>query len=576
MKKKKKRKNLRKAGVVLNQVPLEGYNKALMLYQHDQLHESLAELDKLTVINGQGNHAVDHLRAGILFKLGKVKEAVAPAMKAVALSPEKPEYLITLGVIMDRAGRPFDALGYLSKASTLDPGRIGTYKNMAVVLWKMERHEQSLVCYRKALELDENNLELLQTIGYNYYLLGDLKEAADYYERALAQKGDHSDVWCGIGNLLQSKGDSKAALQCYEKALAINPRCFSAYQLVAHCGKISDEKRRMLASTLTEFLEKNDLSVKNQRNINFTIARLYHDLKEYDTAFHYYVSANEYRHKDLDTNFSLKNYKEHIVTLISTFTKPLFQKLHQYGSASRQPVFVVGMPRSGTTLLEQIISSHSRGFGAGELPTIKKIAMEWKRMLPQEDFSAAIGELNPEEIQGKAEEYLYRLQRHAQSAEKIVDKMPHNLQFLWCIALLFPEAPVIYCRRNPRDNCFSCFVTDFNTGHGYKDDLYSLGKYYRIYESLMEHWKQVIPNPILTVQYEEMVANPESITRKVIEHIGLDWEPECLKLRSKQHFSLTASNVQIRKGIYRSSVQRWKLYEKHLTPLLAGLGEDKN
>ena len=139
-----------------------------------------------------------------------------------------------------------------------------------------------------------------------------------------------------------------------------------------------------------------------------------------------------------------------------------------------------------------------------------------------------------------------------------------------------PEAPIIYCRRDPRDTCFSCFVTDFNSGHEYKNDLYTLGRYYRIYERLMAHWKPVIPNPILTVQYEELVDNPEQISRKVIEHIGLDWEPECLELRSKQHFSLTASNVQIRKGIYRSSVQRWKLYEKDLTPFLDGLEKYKN
>ena len=581
MKEKKNREYLRNSGansaVVLKHIPAKGYSKALMLYQKGQLRESLAELDKLPAASGNNNDGtVDHLRAGILFKLDKMKEAVAPAMRAVASVPSNAEYLNTLGVIMNRVDRPLEALGYLSKASTLDPGRAQTYKNMAAVLWKMERHEQSLVCYRKALELDENNLELLKIIAYNYYLLGDLKEAADYYERALARKGDHSEVWCGIGSLLQSKGDSKAALKCYEKALEINPRCFSAYQLVAHTGQVPDNKKRMLASTLKEFLHTDDLSAKNQRNIYFSLARLFHDLKEYDTAFHYYVSANEYRHKDINTDFSLESYEEQTQTFISTCNKPLFQKFLQYGSPSRQPVFVVGMPRSGTTLLEQVIASHSKGFGAGELPIIKRIAMEWKRMMPQEDFSLGLNSLiSQEEILSKTEQYLARLRRHAPGAERIVDKMPHNLQFLWCIALLFPKAPVIHCRRDPRDNCFSCFVTDFDTGHGYKDDLYTLGKYYRIYENLMEHWKQVVPNPILTVQYEEMVTDPEKMTRKVIDHIGLDWEPECLQLRSKQHFSLTASNVQIRKGIYRSSVQRWMRYEKHLAPLLAGLEEYK-
>jgi tetratricopeptide (TPR) repeat protein len=578
-KKKNKRKKLSssrsKSGFSGKHAPAGKYNAAIAYYQKGQLLKALAVLGDMPA-TGRPNDkgAFYHLRASILFKLGNIKEAAAAARQAVALSPKNAEFLNTLGVILDRVGRPMDGLNYLSKASSLEPGRMQTFKNMGAILWKMERHDQALICYRKALELDENNLELLKTIGYNYYLLGDLKEAADYYEKALTKKGDHSEVWSGIGALLQSKGDREGARLCYKKALETNPRCFPAYEIYTHLGNIPDDEKRVRAATLERFLETDDLSVRDRRRINFSLARLSHDLKEYDRAFQYYLLANDFRRKDLDSHFTIELYEKEIETLISNITESSYKKRRKGSSSSRQPVFVVGMPRSGTTLLEQIIASHSQGFGAGELPTIKKIVTDWRGFIQQKPFTYTIDELSP--IQTQAKYYLSRLRKHAQSAARIVDKMPHNLQFLWCIGLLFPEAPVIYCRRDPRDTCFSCFVTDFNSGHEYKNDLYTLGRYYRIYEKLMAHWKQVIPNPILTVQYEELVDNPEQISRPVIEHIGLDWEPECLGLRSKQHFSLTASNVQIRKGIYRSSVQRWKLYEKHLAPLLDGLGDYKN
>ncbi len=258
-KKKNKRKKLSssrsKFGFSGKHAPAGKYNAAIAYYQKGQLQEALSVLGKIPA-TGRSNDkgACYHLRASILFKLGKINEAAAAARQAVALTPENAEFLNTLGVILDRVGRPMEGLNYLSKASTLEPGRMQTFKNMGAILWKMGRHDQALICYRKALELDENNLELLRTIGYNYYMLGNLKEAADYYEKALTKEGDHDEIWSGIGSLLQSKGEREGregARLCYKKALETNPRCFPTYEIYTHFGKRSPPHLFLPGTTLS-------------------------------------------------------------------------------------------------------------------------------------------------------------------------------------------------------------------------------------------------------------------------------------------------------------------------------------
>ncbi|MEA3468753.1 MAG: sulfotransferase [Thermodesulfobacteriota bacterium] len=572
--KKNKRRNKVNTGRINKGPQSQFLEKAVELYHKGAMHNSLQMLLKISKHNSANQKGVvSHLKGIVLYNLGKFEDAIHAVKHALVLDPKNYEFLNTLALAFDKSGQPLMALRYLSQACAIDMGYIKTYKNMATILHQLERYDQSLICLNKALELDSTNFELLKQTAYNYYQLGDLTSASQYYEKALEQEGDHSVIWLAIGTLFQSKGDLEGANQCFIKAIVENSHNYSAYENYVHSGKISDNERKKIADRLKDFLATLPLSVSDKRHIYFTLGRVYHDLNDHDSAMQFYVKGNKAREKELRSNFSLARYEEQIKHFISVFDKLFFKKNCSFGSPSRQPVFVVGMPRSGTTLLEQIIASHSKGYGAGELSTIKKIVhTEFNALQQKKTFEYGLQTATREKIKHQVDYYFSQSKKHAPSnAVKIVDKFPHNLQFLWCIALLFPQAPVIHCRRDPRDTCLSCFVTNFSSGHGYKNDLFTLGSYYRIYEGLMEHWKRVIPNPILTVPYEELIENPEKHSKKIIEHIGLEWEPDCLTLRSKQHFSLTASNVQIRKGIYKSSVQRWKKYENHLQPLLDGL-----
>ncbi len=572
--KKNKRCNKVNSGHINKGSQSQSFKKAVKLYHKGEMHKALQMLLKISKYNSANQKgAVSHLKGVVLYNLGKFEDAIQAVEHALVLDPENHEFLNTLALAFDKSGQPLVALRYLAQACAIDTGCINTYKNMAAILHQLERYDQSLICFKKALELDCTNFELLKQTAYNCYQLGDLTSASQYYEKALEQEGDHSVIWSAIGALFQSKGDLEGANQCFIKAIVENPHNYSAYEHYVHSGKVSDKERNTIADRLREFLATLPLSTSDKRHVFFTLGRVYHDLSDFNSAMQFYVKGNEAREKEIGSDFSLARYEEHIDHFISVFDKSFFQKNCSLGSPSRQPVFVVGMPRSGTTLLEQIIASHSKGYGAGELSTIKKIVhTEFTALQQKKAFEFALQTITKEQIQQQVDYYFSQSRKQAPSnAEKIVDKFPHNLQFLWCIALLFPKAPVIYCRRDPRDTCLSCFVTNFSSGHGYKKDLFTLGSYYRIYEGLMKHWQQVIPNPILTVQYEELIENPEKHSKKIIEHIGLEWEPDCLTLRSKQHFSLTASNVQIREGIYKSSVQRWKKYENHLQPLLEGL-----
>jgi hypothetical protein len=253
----------------------------------------------------------------------------------------------------------------------------------------------------------------------------------------------------------------------------------------------------------------------------------------------------------------------------------VFAERQGKGSASDLPVFVVGMPRSGTTLTEQIIASHGRAGGAGELG---RIAMFARRLsyAPKRDlgkFKAALDGLGQKAVREMGSNYVDLLRFHAPKAERVVDKMPHNFQFLGFAALMCPQARVVHCSRNPVDTCWSCFQNPLNEAHGYSRTLTDLGLYYREYKRLMDHWKAVLPLQIYELNYQQLTADFENEARKLIDFIGLPWDDACLNFHEAGRTVRTFSRQQVRSPIYTSSVERWRRYENELQPLLAALGD---
>jgi hypothetical protein len=271
-------------------------------------------------------------------------------------------------------------------------------------------------------------------------------------------------------------------------------------------------------------------------------------------------------------SFDRKTFEEYINNLTATFTRDFLARIPHAENNNELPVFVVGMPRSGTTLVESILASHPDIYGAGELGYVTEISIKLGKLLGNDlAFPASINDMTVDAANSIAGEYISALRVLAGDATRVVDKFPSNFLYLGLIQVLFPAARVIHCRRDPRDTCLSIYFKNFVGAHPYAYNLEDLGFFYTKYQRLMEYWRQTLSIPILEVDYESLVSDQENISRQLVSFCGLKWHDDCLKFHEHERFAATASYDQVRKPIYKTSVNRWKNYEKYIQPLTNAL-----
>ena len=316
------------------------------------------------------------------------------------------------------------------------------------------------------------------------------------------------------------------------------------------------------------------LAQKDLAEAHLAVAGIYDSRGLVHQAFPYFAAGNEI--KSRRSQYRPEIHTQFTDRIVSVFDGTLFDRMRPFGVHNRLPLFVIGMPRSGTTLVEQILASHSRIVGAGELHDIGNIAGTIRQRAQVPEFfpesTLALSSVMAPEF---AESYLERISGLGPDASRVTDKMPDNYQFLGLIALLLPDARIIHCRRDPLDTCLSCYLTNFAGEMGFARNLAHLGACYRDYERLMDHWRRVLPLPILDVQYEELVRDQERVSRDMVNFAGLEWEESCLEFyRTKRPVS-TASTQQVRRPIYTSSIGRAQAYADYLAPLIEALGEDR-
>jgi len=302
------------------------------------------------------------------------------------------------------------------------------------------------------------------------------------------------------------------------------------------------------------------LTRRERMSLQFAIGKFCDDTRQFDLAFNAYREANRLQ-RDMEGGFDRAVFSSQIDALINSYSAELLSRNWDGASESERPVLIVGMPRSGTTLLEQIIASHPRAFGAGELPFWGRAAKAYR----PDVLSANLG---PDFIAQSAASYLQLLASTGSEAERVVDKMPGNFLWLGLIHAVFPHARILHCQRHPIDTCLSIYFQNFNASHAYGTDLGDLAYYYQEYRRLMAHWRQVLRKDcFLDVSYEALIGNPELQSRQVIEFIGLEWDERCLDYSRTKRGVATASQWQVRQKIYTSSMERWRHFEKHLGPL---------
>ena len=553
---------------------LSSYRRALLL-QPEHV-EALLHLADLLLAQGRPEQAIDYYQRLVRLWPGKaqvhanlghaLREAGDPTAAraacecAVQLMPDSAEMHMGLGNAHADLGAFESAEASYRRALELNPGLTKAFGNLGLILRELGRITDAEQAYRQALQQQPDSPEILTQLAIVQRLLGQVEAAEHGLNQALQLSSSSAATVVALGDLAADRGDFPLAEQRYREAFALDPGQDSAWANITATRKMLAEDRDWLIQA-EALAARRPLKPRSEVALNFALGKFHDDVGQYDQAFTHYHRANE----------RVKQYRPPHDRLLLEDTFRFVRGLYDanWVNASRartqvdhQPIFIVGMPRSGTSLAEQILASHPEVFGAGELPFWKVASL---------DVGAASLESGPgpERVEPRAAEYDALLRRLAQGQRHVVDKMPANFAHLGMIHAALPDARIIHMQRNPIDTCLSIYFQNFHVAHSYSNDLDDLAHYYDEYRRLMQHWAAVLPqNRLLEVPYEALVSEPEHWTRRMLEFAGLPWDEACLNFHRTHREVRTFSRWQVRQQISKGSVARWRRYAAHVGPLL--------
>ncbi len=511
-------------------------NLGAMLIEDDKADEAIKVLLGALKLNPKYSEAHNNIANAFLAKEDHDR-AIAAYNNALNLNPNYPEPLLGLARVYREKDRHDEALNYARRALELNPDKAEAYSLLGDILIKKGEYQECEAAYRKALALDENLLT----------------------------------AHLGLGQLRIEQGQLDVAKETFEHCMAISPDELAPYIFMAQARKI-EKNDPVLARLEKEAEQIGTMPSQKAMTLHFAMGKAYDDLKEHDQAFPHFLEGC--RIKRAKIQYSPDNHDLATRNICNFFSPENIAKLRGGGNQSDLPIFVLGMPRSGTTLTETILASHPDVFAAGELHDLLSIANHPKPGVNSEGFPLSMQGLTPDDLTLMGNRYLERLRKHAPDAKRITDKMPANFMALGLIHLMLPKAKIIHVKRNPADICLSAFTKNFNNSQYHSYDLTEMGRFYVDYARLMEHWQKVLPEgSFFNIQYEELVADPETKSRELVEFCGLEWNEACLTPHKTERNVKTASVTQVRQPVYTSSVERWRRYEKFLQPLMIALGE---
>ena len=556
-----------------------------------------------------------HNRVGnALAALARYEEAIVHYRKAIELRPELFGARNNLGNALVALDRHEEAIEHFHGALGGMPQEAAelsrqTYNRLGGALMALRRTEEAKACFEKVLVLGGDIAEPAPDLGGAPTAVARPDDAIVHAGPALAAKPDFARAHSNLGSALIDLNRPEEALASFDRALAIDPRLVGAhhgigiaqltlgrldesrraFERAIEIDPLSFESHRSLAEAKQfapddpqlEALERaardlDALTADQQINLHFALASAYANLRRHELSFRHLLAGNALKRSQTEYDEAVTLGK--LARSRAAFTPELVGRLRGLGDPSRRPIFIVGMPRSGTTLVEQVLASHSQVFGAGELEHFSgaagSVCEPPGATVPYPEMLATI---TGERLRALGTRYLASASAvapRAAAAERITDKLPANFRLVGLIHLALPNARIIHVRRDPLDTCFSCFSKLFAGELAFTYDLGELGRHYRAYEALMAHWRTILPpGAMLEVQYEALIADFEPQARRLLAHCGLDWDDACLAFHQTQRPVRTASAAQVRQPIYRSSVGRWRPYEVWLGPLREALGE---
>ena len=421
--------------------------------------------------------------------------------------------------------------------------------------------------YGRVLELNPNSHDAMHLLGLVKAESDQDEAGARLIEAAIKLRPEVAAFRHNIAGVYRRIGKLKEAETEFREAIRLKPDYAEAYQGLAEMIKFEPDDQ--LLNQIEAQLSNDEVSPNQASYFHFAAGKVLDDQGHYESAFQHYEQGNS----DAKRSFSTQEYRQKVKDNLYQFSPQLIERLAGAGSTSKRPFFVVGMPRSGTSLVEQILASHSRVFGAGELNDMKFIAHDGIQLTGvQQAYPGYVAELTAEHLQTLANRYLDRTS--TSGSDHVVDKHPLNFNHIGLILLMFPNAKVIHTERHALDTCLSCFFQNFTKGQDYSFNLETLGEFYLDYQRLMAHWHQVFPGRIFDISYESLLADLEGETRRMLDYCDLPYEAECLSFYETKRSVKTASFLQVRQPLYQTSQGRWRNYERQLRPLARKLGLD--
>ncbi len=515
-----------------------------------------------------GDHAGWH-ELGLLY-LGKGDPALAAQCieAAVDLSGKTALYQRNLCEIYRRMGRLDQARKAGEQAAQLAPDSVDAHYNLGLVHSDAGNHALAIASYRRALELDPRHNRSWNNLGTTLEQSGDQAGALHAYQQAVLCDPGHIEARNNVGAILSAEGALDEAREAFNAAIALRPDFVEAHYNLSSLKKYTPDDPHL--AMLRRCHERRHRLTEDARiRCNFALGKALDDIGDFDAAFAAYDEGNSLQHALC--LFDEARADAMLAEIMQVFDERFFAERKDWrGTADpqRTPIFIVGMPRSGTTLLEQILSSHTSVHGAGELSELHDCIVSATKAGPDHPFAAGVTHLSEADLKRLGDDYLQRVWQLSPDSRFITDKMPANFFYLGLIHLALPNARIIHAMRDPMDSCFSCYSRLFNETMEFTYDQGALGRYYARYMTLMRHWHAVLPKgTILDLPYEDMVADVEGQARRVLEFVGLPWEPKCLEFYDNQRQVKTASVAQVRRPIYQSSIARWKHFARHLRPL---------
>lgn len=512
---------------------------------------------------------VEIKRIGALIEKDDLATAEADARRLLRTYPKRPDVHNTMGITYIKQDKNEQAVPHLEFAVRAEPNNPHYLNNLGRLYLDLGLVELALPFLNKALALDPSLTSSLLAIGKYYNEVGKADLALPYFER-LHKLAPHDD------QVKWELAESLDVLNRKEEAGALNrdlheSKTHHIPAIIYFSRNAPPEGNAALITEIEHLLPSDTLNDLQRGALHTALGFIHEKEKNYPLAFSHFETGNRFR----ASGFDIGLYRAWVDGVIELCTPDFFRARANWGDPSDLPVLVVGMPRSGTTMTEQMIASHGRAGGAGELMRIRLFAqkLNFHPSRKLSSFVTALEAQGEKGLRGLGGNYVDLLKFHAPKAERIVDKMPHNFESLGIAALMCPNARAIHCTRNPVDTCLSCFQNPLNDSHAYSKDLTHLGLYYREYKRLTDHWKKVLPLKIYDSNYEEFTADFEGEARKIIDFLGLPWDEACLKFHESGRTVRTFSRQQVRSAVNRGSVERWRRYEKELKPLLDALGD---